>query len=131
MRNKVNSTNINTEGLKKYAQEKKRLAYEKVDIAIRNINKNKGVINFNAISEVSGVSKTFLYKNAEIRNRIEELRKQQSNVDAFKPAKKTMTESSKDILLSAKNKRIKELETENKHLKEQLMVLRGKYYDSY
>lgn len=131
MRNKVNSTNINTEGLKKYAQEKKRLAYEKVDIAIRNINKNKGVINFNAISEVSGVSKTFLYKNAEIRNRIEELRKQQSNVDAFKPSKKTMTESSKDILLSAKNKRIKELETENKHLKEQLMVLRGKYYDSY
>ena len=131
MRNKVNSTNINTEGLKKYAQEKKRLAYEKVDIAIRNINKNKGVINFNAISEVSGVSKTFLYKNAEIRNRIEELRKQQSNVDAFKPSKKTMTESSKDILLSAKNKRIKELETENKHLKEHLMVLRGKYYDSY
>ena len=131
MRNKVNSTNINTEGLKKYAQEKKRLAYEKVDIAIRNINKNKGVINFNAISEVSGVSKTFLYKNAEIRNRIEELRKQQSNVDAFKPSKKTMTESSKDILLSDKNKRIKELETENKHLKEQLMVLRGKYYDSY
>ena len=41
-----------------------------------------------------------------------------------------MTESSKDIVIVAKNKKIKELESENKDLKEQLMILRGKLYET-
>lgn len=42
-----------------------------------------------------------------------------------------MTESSKDILIASKNKRLKLLEEENQLLKEQLMNLRGKIYDSF
>jgi len=40
-----------------------------------------------------------------------------------------MTESSKDALLLAKNKKIKELAEEVKNLKQQLMYLQGKIYD--
>jgi cell shape-determining protein MreC len=40
-----------------------------------------------------------------------------------------MTEASKDVLIAAKNKRIKALEEENKRLKSELAILRGKLYD--
>lgn len=40
-----------------------------------------------------------------------------------------MTESSKDALLLAKNKRIKELSEEVKRVKQELMCLQGKVYD--
>ena len=39
--------------------------------------------------------------------------------------------ASKDLLIAAKNKRIKELETENKQLKDELMKLRGMIYDKF
>ncbi len=42
-----------------------------------------------------------------------------------------MTDASKDVLIAAKNNRIKALEEENKRLKDELMKLRGKFYDSY
>jgi cell division protein FtsB len=42
----------------------------------------------------------------------------------------SLTETSKDIIIAAKNKRIKELEAENKQLKDELKVLRGKLYES-
>ena len=42
-----------------------------------------------------------------------------------------MTESSKDIVIVAKNKLIKMLEEENRLLKEKLIHLRGKIYDNF
>ena len=41
-----------------------------------------------------------------------------------------MTDASKDAVIAAKNKKIRELEAENKLLKEELQKLRGKIYDS-
>lgn len=124
----TNKSNINVEGLIKYAETKKRETIEKVDLAIRKIITNKGNVNFNSVSKVSGVSKAYLYKNIEIKERIRELRSQTNNISKF--SKKSMTESSKDIVIFAKNKKIHELEQENKSLKEQLMLLRGKIYDN-
>jgi vacuolar-type H+-ATPase subunit I/STV1 len=43
--------------------------------------------------------------------------------------KREMTDSSKDVLIAAKNKRIEALEKENKRLKAELVILRGKIYD--
>ena len=40
-----------------------------------------------------------------------------------------MSDASKDVLLATKNKRIKELEEENKRYKAELAMLRGKLYD--
>ncbi len=40
-----------------------------------------------------------------------------------------MTDASKDVLIASKNKKIQELQSENRRLKEELMYLRGKIYE--
>lgn len=121
----------NTEGVRQYAQQKKLSAAVKVDEVIQRLIKQKGKINFNSVSMESGVSKAYLYNHSEIRQRIEMLRKQQDGITSAKQVKREMTEASKDVLIAAKNKRIKELETENKQLKDELMKLRGMIYDKF
>ena len=119
----------NTEGLKAHAKNKKEATLKKVDSAIQKLIKNKSRINFNSISMESGVSKAYLYNHPEVRERIETLRKQQEGLTSPKQIKRDMTDASKDVLLASKNKRIKVLEEENKRLKAELAILRGKLYD--
>ncbi len=119
----------NIEGLKAHAQNKKVNTLKRVDEAIQKLVKGKGRINFNSISMESGVSKAYLYSHPEIRERIETLRKQQEGLLSPKQEKKQMTDASKDVLIAAKNKRIKALEEENRRLKAELANLRGKLYD--
>ena len=119
----------NTKGLKEYALKRSQMALEKVDKAIRELSLTEQKINFNSVSQLSGVSKTFLYNNQEIKKRIEELRDKQVSKIINQRAKYDKTSKSKDIIIMAKDKKIKELEEENKKLKEQLEVLRGKLYE--
>lgn len=120
----------NTDGLKAYSKQKQLQTAKKVNEAIKLLIKEKGSINFSSVSERSEVSKAYLYQHQNIRERIEALRNQQHGLPSRKHIKNDMTESSKDVLLAAKNKRIKVLEDEVKRLKEQLMHLGGKLYDS-
>ena len=76
------------------------------------------------------MSKAYLYTHPDIRDRIDALRKQQEGLCSPKQIKREMTDASKDIVIAAKNKRIRELEEENKLLKQELQKLRGKVYDS-
>ncbi|MFR1926872.1 MAG: DUF6262 family protein [Clostridium paraputrificum] len=119
----------NTKGLKEYALKRSQMALEKVDKAIRELSFTEQKINFNSVSQLSGVSKTFLYNNQEIKKRIEELRDKQVSKTINQRAKYDKTSKAKDIIIMAKDKKIKELEEENKKLKEQLEVLRGKLYE--
>ncbi|MBE6069543.1 MAG: transposase [Clostridium lundense] len=118
-----------TKGLKKYAEEKTKITLEKVDKAIRELSLNGEKINFNSVATASGVSKTFLYNNEDIKKRIEELRDKQTSKTMNQRAKYDKTAKSKDIIIMAKDKKIKELEEENRKLKEQLEILRGKLYE--
>lgn len=120
----------NTHGLKKYAEEKTKMTLEKVDKAIRELSLKDEKINFNSVAAVSGVSKTFLYNNKSIKERIEDLRQKQVNKEINQRAKYDKTSKSKDIIIMAKDKKIKELEEENKKLRDQLEVLRGKLYEN-
>ncbi len=119
----------NTKGLKEYAKRRSQMALEKVDKSIRELSLTEQKINFNSVSQLSGVSKTFLYNNEEVKKRIEELRDKQVNKTINQRTKYDKTSKSKDIIIMAKDKKIKELEEENKKLKEQLEVLRGKLYE--
>lgn len=118
-----------TKGLKEYAQNKSKMTLEKVDKAIRELSLGEQKINFNSVSNLSGVSKTFLYNNTEIKKRIEELRDKQTEKVIRQRIKYDKTDKSKDIIIMAKDKKIKELQEENKKLKEQLEILRGKLYE--
>ncbi len=120
----------NTEGMKKYTRHKSEETVKKVDEAIQKLIKTGEKINFNSVSLGAGVSKSYLYTHQEIKERIENLRKQQVATPSPKQIKQEMTNASKDIIIAAKNKRIKELEAENKQLKEELKMLRGRLYES-
>ena len=120
----------NTDGLVNHAHRKSEKSAQKVDEAIQHLIKNKEKINFNSVSTESGVSKAYLYTHPDIRDRIETLRKQQEGLPSPKQVKREMTDASKDVVIAAKNKRIKELEEENRLLKQELQKVRGKMYDS-
>ncbi|MFT8344295.1 MAG: DUF6262 family protein [Clostridium beijerinckii] len=118
-----------TKGLKEYAKNKSKIALEKVDKAIRELSLGEQKINFNSVSSLSGVSKTFLYNNSEIKKRIEELRNKQIEKVIKQRLKYDKTDKSKDIIITAKDRKIKQLQDENRKLKEQLEIIRGKLYE--
>lgn len=114
--------NPNTGPLLQSIENKKQRAFQKVENAIKEMIKQQQKINFNSVSEVSGVSKSFLYRYGEIRNRIEALRKQEDGLKTPKQVKREMTDKSKDVIIASLRKRNKDLEEENKNLKEQLKI---------
>lgn len=120
----------NTDGIKEFAKQRTQATLEKVDKAIRELSFREQKINFNTVCNLSGVSKPFLYNNQEVRQRIEELRNKQTEKAIRQRLNYDKTDKSKDIIIMAKDKKIKELEYENKRLKEQLEVLRGKLYEN-
>ncbi len=69
-----------TKGLKEYAKQKTQLTLEKVDNAIRELSLTEQKINFNSVCNLSGVSKTFLYNN-------EDIKKELKNLEINKPVK--------------------------------------------
>lgn len=119
----------NTDGLKEHAEHKSKVAVEKVLAAIMEMDVAGESINFNSISNRCGVSKTFLYNNQTLRGRIEGYRQRQVNKGINQRARYEKTSKSKDVIIHAKDKRIAELESENKRLKSQLELLRGKLYE--
>ena len=119
----------NITGLMKYSKNKKDLAIQKVDEAIRNLGMNGNKINFNTVSKESGVSKSFLYNEQIIKERIEELRNKQVNNEMNRRAKFDKTAKSKDVIIAAKDKKIAKLEEENTRLKLQLQFLQTRLYE--
>lgn len=67
-----NPTN-NSQNLLLFTQNKSKIAFEKVENAIKQSIKEQKLINFNAVSEVADVSKHYLYNNQELRERINNL----------------------------------------------------------
>ncbi|MGG3641449.1 DUF6262 family protein [Bacillus gobiensis] len=118
----------NTSGLLNKAKEKKVKTRQKVEQAIKRMIKYQQNINFNSVSELAGVSKTYLYNNPDLKERIEYLRKQQEGVPDVKQVKRNVSDKSKDIIIAALRKRVKELEEECKELREQAKI---NYSDIY
>lgn len=115
----------NTQGLDAARRQRQEQSNRKVEEAIKTLLKQKEKINFNSVAQLAGVSKKYLYDNHY--ERIDLLRKKQEGLSP-KQVKQNMTDNSKDILLAAKDKKIKELEAEVKRLKE---ILQRKYGEEY
>lgn len=60
---------------------------QKVEEAIKRMIKKQMKINFNSVSTESGVSKAFLYRNSELRDRNETLRKLQEGLPSINKLK--------------------------------------------
>lgn len=121
----------NTEAVVAYAKKKKEETVEKVEQAIKQLVQQNEKINFNTVTMAAGVSKSYLYNQTELRERIETLRQQQSEVTSPKKIKKNMSLENKDSLIQVFRERIRELEKENKQLKEEIKRVNGKLYEDF
>jgi len=121
----------NTGGLAAHAQRRKEVTSQRVEAAITNLLRANAPINFTTVSKDAGVTKQYLYANEQVRGRIEALRDQQQEQVVRQRAARPQgkTDASKDIVILAKDRRIKELEQEVQRLKKELQGALGKLYE--
>jgi len=148
----------NTGGLAAHAQRRKEVTSQRVEAAITTLLRANTPINFTTVSkewtprraatiprenrasqqrqrrlfsDEAGVTKQYLYANEQIRGRIEALRDQQQQQVVRQRAARPhgKTDASKDIVILAKDRRIKELEEEVRRLKKELQGALGKLYE--
>lgn len=101
---------------------------KKVDEAIQRLIKANKAINFNSVAQEAGVTKATSYNNADIRESIETLRHQQSQVPTPAQVKREMDKNNKDAIIASLKRKIKKLEEENKQLRKQVKI---SYADIY
>jgi uncharacterized protein DUF6262 len=121
----------NTTGIIGYAQKRKAQKRKGVEDTITALIREQKPINFHTVAKAAMVSKAYLYSQQDLRERIEVLRQQSVEQMAreratYSPAK---TDASRDLVIFAKDRRIKELEAENQKLQQQLKVALAKAYD--
>lgn len=122
-------TNYNrNKHLKELHKKRRAITEEKVDSAIQRLIKSHSCINFNSVSNESGVTKKTLYSNENIRERIEALRYQQSQVPTPAQIKREMNDNNKDALIASLKRKVKKLEEENKELKQQIKINYAEIY---
>jgi hypothetical protein len=125
----IKMSNYNrTEHLRELHSKRRAITQEKVDKAIQRLIKAQKTINFNSVASESGLTKKTLYDNKDIRERIEALRHQQSQVPTPSQIKREMDDNNKDAIIASLKRKIKRLEEENKELKEQIKI---SYADIY
>lgn len=117
-------------GLQRSNTERTRKAREKALQAIDSLKGEGEQVNFSTVSQRSGISRHFLYEDAETRKTIEEHRKNDVNNEINKRAKFDKTSKAKDVIIAAKDRRIAKLEEENKRLRAEVNTLRGMIYKS-
>ena len=81
-------------------------------------------INFHTVAEAAGVSIAYLYKYDSIKQRIDQLRKQQSPIKGL-AQKPSTSDDSKQAIITALKKRISDLQAENKGLRDHIEVVQG------
>jgi Family of unknown function (DUF6262) len=106
-------------------KERKESTREKAALTIHQLQSEGNHVNFSTVHKRSGVSKSFLYDDEEIRKMIEAVRQQEVYKEMNRRARYEKTSQSKDVIIEAKDKRIAKLETEIKKLKAEIEVLRG------
>ncbi len=121
----------NTTGLVAHAHQRMEEKRKRVDEAITRLLRDQQTVNFNAVAKAAGVSKTYLYSQPQFRDRIEALRQQEREQMVRERVARPIgkTTAAKDLVILAKERRIRELEEENRKLKHQLNAVLGKAYD--
>lgn len=114
----------NTDGLSQSAQQKSELTLERTNKAISQLVKLGKTINFHTVAEAAGVSIAYLYKHEEIKQRIDQLRKQQSSIKEL-PQKQGASDDSKKTVNTTLKLRIRELEAEVRGLRNHIEVIQG------
>ena len=121
----------NTTGMVAHANLRKEQKRQGVDDAIAVLLREQKPINFHTVAKAAAVSQAYLYSQPDLRERIEALRLQGVEQIVRERATRSpgKTDASRDLVILAKDRRIKELEAENQKLQQQLKVALAKAYD--
>lgn len=121
----------NTAGLTAHAHHRKEHKRKGVEDAIAMLLRAQKPVNFHTVAKTAQVSKAYLYGQQDLRERIEALRQQTMEQMVRERATRSTgkTDVSRDLVILAKDSRIKELEAENQKLQQQLKVALAKAYD--
>ena len=109
--------NRQTEGLKKYAEVRRKEAEEKADRVIDEMSRHGEKINFSAVAERAHISRTTLYGNIRLRERISSL----SGSGGSGKGKENPDSGEAEKVLKGLRLRIRQLEMEKGKLVEQLV----------
>ncbi len=114
----------NTSGIVEAAKKKKKATAERTEKAIQQLIKENKPINFHSVAKAANVSVPWLYKEIEIKERIQQLREQQKLKIKLDEGRKPST-ASKDAIIVALRNKIKQKNKEIDELKEQLKMAYG------
>lgn len=113
----------NVEGLRTTAQKKAEATQQQAEAALEQLIKEQRPITFRGVAEAAGISTAWLYGNEVIKQRIMHLRAQQVPKARVRiPPREQASNASKDAVIAALQKRIREQAEEIKALRKQLEV---------
>ncbi len=121
----------NTTGITAHARMRKEQKRKRVEDTITLLIREHLPINFHTVAKAAMVSKAYLYGQQDIRERIEALRQQRAeqSVQERVTYLSGKTDASRDLVILAKDRRIKALEAENQKLQQQLQGALAKAYE--
>jgi hypothetical protein len=120
MANKVSDKQV--AGIKAHAEQRNKETLEKVNKAIDKLKRKKQPINFETVSKESGVTRSTLYNNAQLKERILSLRAilKSSPLDNVIVLKKDKVQLQEEKMITLRE-RVKQLEEDKKKLIVQLV----------
>jgi hypothetical protein len=116
----------NTLGLRSSAQNKAAQTKRRAEEAIALLIREQRPVNFTSVAQTAQISTAWLYGNEALKERIMHLRAQQMPKAQVKiPPKEQASSASKDAMIAALQKRVKEQAAEIQQLKQQVEVAYG------
>ncbi len=116
----------NVAGLRVHAKLKAEDTRQRAEEAIAHLLKEQRPVNFKTVAETAGISTSWLYGDDDLRQRITHLRGQQApKVHVKIPAREQASSASKDAIIAALQKRVREQAAEIAQLKRQVEVAYG------
>lgn len=116
------------EALKEATDRKRQEALDKTNAAIAKLLKEGKRINFPTVAKEAGVSVTYLYKYDDLKERINHLRKQQEETIKKPIAPQSASDKSKQVIINQLRERIKQLEADNRELRDKNEAVYGRLY---
>ncbi len=116
----------NTAFIVKAAQDRRATALRRAGEALRHLDRSGGPVNFRAVAEAAGVSRSWLYREPNLRAEVERLRSDRPPcTSAAPPAAQRASAESLQRRLEAALDQVASLRQENRQLREQVARLFG------
>jgi Family of unknown function (DUF6262) len=115
-----------TSGLRASAQRKAAITEQRAEAALVLLIQEQRPITFKAVAQTAGISTAWLYEHEAVKARIIHLRAQQApKAKGQIPPQEQASSASKDIMIAALQKRVREQAAEIEQLKKQVEVAYG------